>query len=122
MSAIDEWHFSIVDVIEAITDSQNPRRYWSDLKRQLAQDEGAELYEEIVQLKMPSGDGKLHPTSRQHRPHHRDVSGSPLPRVGPRLQHPDQRAAWLSPRPGGVGKHPPDSPCPRLCERSHLIM
>lgn len=52
-----EWYFSIVDVVTVLTDSENPRRYWSDLKIKLAK-EGSQLYEEIVQLKLPSADGK----------------------------------------------------------------
>ncbi len=55
----NEWYFSVVDVVAALTDSTNPRRYWSDLKRQMSEKEGAfQLYEEIVQLKMPAPDGK----------------------------------------------------------------
>jgi prophage antirepressor-like protein len=58
-----EWHFSIVDVMEALTDSANPRRYWSDLKAKMAKDEGfAELYEEIVQLPLEAADGKRYQT------------------------------------------------------------
>lgn len=38
----EEWYFSIVDVIEILTDSDNPRRYWSDLKRKLTK-EGSQL-------------------------------------------------------------------------------
>lgn len=54
-----EWHWSIVDIIKALTGSANPRRYWSDLKRQLAEKEGFfQLYEKIVQLKLRSPDGK----------------------------------------------------------------
>lgn len=53
----EKYFFSVVDVIEVLTDSDNPRRYWSDLKRKLAA-EGSEVYEKIVQLKMPSADGK----------------------------------------------------------------
>ena len=30
-----KWYFSIIDVVEVLTDSNNPRRYWSDLKRKL---------------------------------------------------------------------------------------
>lgn len=44
-----------------MTDSDNPRRYWSDLKRKLSK-EGSQLYANIVQLKMPSSDGKLYKT------------------------------------------------------------
>lgn len=48
----DEWYFSITDIVEVLTDSSNSRRYWSDLKRKLIEDEGfAQLYEKIVQLK-----------------------------------------------------------------------
>ncbi len=54
-----EWYFSIVDIIEVLTGSSNARRYWSDLKAKLIEDEGfSQLYEKIVQLKMESSDGK----------------------------------------------------------------
>lgn len=54
----EEYYFSVVDVISALTDSNIPKRYWTDLKRKLT-DEGSELYENIVQLKMKSQkDGK----------------------------------------------------------------
>ncbi len=55
------WYFSIVDVVEVLTDSTIPRRYWSDLKAKL-QAEGSEVYEKIVQLKMPAPDGKSRET------------------------------------------------------------
>ena len=54
----EEWYFSVIDVIEILTDSSNPRRYWSDLKSKLAK-EGSQLYAKIVQLKMLSPDGKM---------------------------------------------------------------
>ena len=58
----EDWYFSIVDVIAVLTDSNGPRRYWSDLKRKL-KDEGAnQLYDNIVQLKMKSSDGKNYKT------------------------------------------------------------
>ena len=53
----EEWLFSIVDVVEVLTGTENPRRYWSDLKRKL-KSEGSQLYEKIVQLKMTAEDGK----------------------------------------------------------------
>ena len=53
-----EWWFSVVDVIEALTDSSIPRRYWTDLKRKLANEGFSQLYEKIVQLKIESTDGK----------------------------------------------------------------
>ncbi len=55
------WYFSIIDVVEILTDTTIPRRYWSDLKNTLRA-EGSEVYEEIVQLKMPAPDGKLRTT------------------------------------------------------------
>ncbi|MBI2342837.1 MAG: Bro-N domain-containing protein [Deltaproteobacteria bacterium] len=59
----NDWHFSVIDVVAALTDSENPRRYWSDLKRNLAEEEGfSELYEKIVQLKMEAPDGKMRET------------------------------------------------------------
>ena len=49
----EEYYFSVVDVVKALTDSNIPKRYWSDLKRKLTE-EGSQLYENIVQLKMKS--------------------------------------------------------------------
>lgn len=55
----DEWWFSVVDLVGALSGSSNPRRYWSDLKRKLTKEEGLdEMYEKIVQLKIVSPDGK----------------------------------------------------------------
>lgn len=54
----EEWFFSIVDVCEVLTGTENPRRYWSDLKRKLKAEGAAEVYEKIVQLKMTAPDGK----------------------------------------------------------------
>ena len=54
----EQYFFSVVDVIQVLTDSTTPRRYWSDLKRKL-QAEGSEVYEKIVQLKLPAPDGKM---------------------------------------------------------------
>lgn len=54
----EDWYFSVIDVIEILTESENPRRYWSDLKIKLST-EGSELYENIVQLKLPATDGKM---------------------------------------------------------------
>lgn len=56
-----KWYISIIDVVEILTGSTNPRRYWSDLKIKLSK-EGSELYENIVQLKMPAADGKNYKT------------------------------------------------------------
>jgi len=54
----EEYYFSVVDVISVLTESKIPRRYWTDLKNKLVE-EGSQLYENIVQLKMKSKkDGK----------------------------------------------------------------
>lgn len=57
----EQWYFSVVDVISVLTDSSIPRRYWTDLKKKL-QEEGSEVYEKIVQLKMIAPDGKKRST------------------------------------------------------------
>ncbi|MDP3988144.1 MAG: BRO family protein [Candidatus Levybacteria bacterium] len=54
----EKWYFSVVDIIQVLTGSTIPRRYWSDLKNKLAQ-EGSEMYEKIVQLKLKAEDGKM---------------------------------------------------------------
>ena len=58
----EEWYFSIVDVIDVLTGSENQRRYWSDLKRKLKAEGATQLYEKIVQLKIVSSDGKRYKT------------------------------------------------------------
>ena len=55
------WYFSVVDVVAVLTESTIPRRYWSDLKNKLQQ-EGSQLYEKIVQLKIKASDGKYYLT------------------------------------------------------------
>ena len=57
-----EWWFSVIDVVGAISESKNHRRYWSDLKRKLKKEGFSELYEKIVQLKMEAPDGKMRDT------------------------------------------------------------
>lgn len=57
----EDYYFSVVDVIRALTNSNIPKRYQSDLKRRLTE-EGSELYENIVRLKLRAQDGKLRET------------------------------------------------------------
>ena len=57
----EKWYFSVIDVIEILTGSSIPKRYWSDLKKKL-QSEGSEVYDKIVRLKMEASDGKLRET------------------------------------------------------------
>jgi len=57
----DKWYFSIVDVVEVLTNSPRPRKYWNALKTKL-QNEGSELSHKLGQLKMPADDGKMRMT------------------------------------------------------------
>ena len=57
----EKWYFSITDIIEVLTETDRPRKYWSDLKSKLRK-EGSELSEKIGQLKMAAEDGKMRVT------------------------------------------------------------
>ncbi|HEY4515341.1 MAG TPA: BRO family protein [Candidatus Paceibacterota bacterium] len=52
------WYFSVIDIIEVLSGSDRPRKYWDDLKRKL-KEEGSQLSEKIGQLKMLASDGKM---------------------------------------------------------------
>ena len=54
----EEYYFSVVDVIKVFTNSNIPKRYWTDLKRKLI-NEGSEVYEKIVRLKLKAPDGNI---------------------------------------------------------------
>ena len=58
----NEWWFSVIDVVEALTESSIPKRYWSDLKAKLILEGFSEAYEKIVRLKMEASDGKMRET------------------------------------------------------------
>jgi hypothetical protein len=60
-AAAEQWYFSVIDVIEILTGSDRPRKYWNDLKKKL-KTEGSELSEKIGQLKMAAADGKMYAT------------------------------------------------------------
>lgn len=57
----EKWFFSIIDVVDVLTDSANPRKYWSVLKKRL-KNEGSELTTNCSQLKMVAADGKRYLT------------------------------------------------------------
>ena len=57
-----DYYFSVIDVISALTESNNPRNYWNMLKKRLKDEEGSELYTKCVQLKMKAKDGKFRET------------------------------------------------------------
>ncbi len=54
----EKWFISVIDVIEALTGTDRPRKYWNDLKTKLKK-EGSELSEKIGQFKMAATDGKM---------------------------------------------------------------
>lgn len=57
----EEWYFSIVDVLEFLTDSKNPGAYWRKLKQKL-KEEGSEVVTGYHRLKMKAADGKMRMT------------------------------------------------------------
>ena len=59
---LEKWYFSIVDVVEVLTDSPRPRKYWNALKTKL-QKEGSQLSLNVGQLKMLAADGKKYMTN-----------------------------------------------------------
>ena len=58
----EKYYISVVDVIEALTKSTRPRKYWSDLKKKINEEGHNELSEKIGQLKLKSSDGKYYNT------------------------------------------------------------
>ena len=58
---IQDYYYSIIDVIAVLTESKRPEKYWSDLKSKLNK-EGSQLSENIGRLKMPAKDGKMRMT------------------------------------------------------------
>ena len=58
----NEWWFSVIDVVEALTGTDRPRKYWNDLKTRIIKEGYVELSAKIGQLKLPAADGKLYET------------------------------------------------------------
>lgn len=58
----EKYYVSVVDIIEELTKSKRPRKYWSDLKKKLLDEGHHELSEKIGQLKLKSSDGKYYMT------------------------------------------------------------
>ena len=58
----NEWWFSVIDIIKVLTDTERPRKYWSDLKKKLAGEGYFEVSEKIGQLKLAAPDGKMRET------------------------------------------------------------
>ena len=58
----EQWYFSIIDVVEVLTDSTNPRDYWFKMKKRVKIEDGLELSTICRQLKLKANDGKLRKT------------------------------------------------------------
>lgn len=58
----EKWYFSVIDVVEILTDSSNPRDYWFRMKIRIKTEDGLELSTNCRQLKMQAGDGKMRET------------------------------------------------------------
>lgn len=58
----NEWWFSVIDVIEVLTGTERPRKYWNDLKKKLRDEGYGEVSENIGQLKLIAPDGKKRET------------------------------------------------------------
>ncbi|MCD4704560.1 Bro-N domain-containing protein [bacterium] len=58
----NEWWFSVVDIIEILTETNRARKYWNDLKKKLIEEGFFEVSEKIGQLKLQSPDGKMRET------------------------------------------------------------
>ena len=79
-----QWWFVVIDIVEVLTESSIPKRYWSDLKRKLASEGFTEVSEKIVQLKMLAPDGKMRLTDCANtETMFRIIQSIPSPRVEP---------------------------------------
>ncbi|MBR7002247.1 MAG: Bro-N domain-containing protein [Neisseriaceae bacterium] len=80
----EEWYFSVIDVIAVLTDSTNPRKYWSVLKNRLKSESNRQLATICSQLKMPGADGKMYKTDCMTRQQlFRLIQSIPSPKAEP---------------------------------------
>ena len=63
----EEWYFSVVDVVGALTGSPNPRDYWYRVKKRMSEEEKSELSTICRQLKLKAPDGKMRETDAAER-------------------------------------------------------
>ena len=79
---LDEWWFSVIDIVEVLTDSNIPKRYCK-----LAKEGYSELYDKIVQLKFAAADGKYYATDcASTETMFRIIQSIPSPKVEPLKQ------------------------------------
>ena len=80
----EEWFYSVVDIIEVLTDSKNPRDYWYRVKKRLNDEDKAELSTICRQLKMQASDGKMRITdSANSEGVFRIIQSIPSPKAEP---------------------------------------
>ena len=81
---LDEWWFSVIDIVEVLAGSDRPRKYWNDLKKKLLIEGYVEVSEKIGQLKMKSPDGKMRLTDCANtETMFRIIQSIPSPKVEP---------------------------------------
>ena len=79
----EKWYFSVVDVVQVLTGSTIPKRYWSDLRKKQEKESG-QPYEKIVRLKMHAKDGKARETDTADvQTLLRQIQSIPSPRAEP---------------------------------------
>lgn len=79
-----EWWFAVIDIVEVLTESSIPKRYWSDLKKKIVAEGYIEVSENIGQLKMPAPDGKMRLTDCANtETMFRIIQSIPSPKVEP---------------------------------------
>lgn len=79
-----EWWFAVIDIVEVLTESSIPKRYWSDLKNKIVAEGYIEVSENIGQLKMPAPDGKMRLTDCANTETiFRIIQSIPSPKVEP---------------------------------------
>ncbi len=80
----NEWWFSVIDIVEALTGTDRPRKYWSDLKQKLIKEGYVEVSDNIGQLKMKAPDGKMRETDCANTETiFRIIQSIPSPKVEP---------------------------------------
>ena len=84
---LDQWWFSVIDIIEVLTGNDRPRKYWNDLKKKLTSEGYVEVSEKIGQLKMMAPDGKMRLTDcASAETMFRIIQSIPSPKVEPLKQ------------------------------------
>ena len=80
----NEWWFSVVDIVKALTETDRPRKYWNDLKTNIVKEGYVEVSAKIGQLKLQAPDGKMRETDCANAETlFRIIQSIPSPKVEP---------------------------------------